>query len=325
MAKRKFATLMTFRQLRYFVAVCESGKINQVASELGISASAISSAIKELQGLAGVSLLERHRRGVLPTAEGRIFLRHCKTILASVVEAFQDISKTKQVIEGRLRLGTTVTVAGYFLSTPLARFQRAYRNIEVQVLEMERKELEDATMGGDLDIALMLVSNLIHGDKIASEVLVRSPRRLWTQIGHRLLQRERVTLADVANEPYIQLNSDDAIATTDSYWAPHGLSPNRVYQTQSVEAVRSMVATGRGVTVLSDMLYRPWSLEAERIECCDIADEIPPMDIGLIWRHDVPLLDTAQAIREYCRSEVTLKSLSSALNGDLSAQVASQK
>jgi len=54
-----FATLMTFRQLRYFVAVCESGKINQAASELGISASAISSAIKELQVLAGVPLLER--------------------------------------------------------------------------------------------------------------------------------------------------------------------------------------------------------------------------------------------------------------------------
>ena len=50
------------------------------------------------------------------------------------------------------------------------------------------------------------------------------------------------------------------------YWQSTPHVPNVIFRTLSVEAVRSMVATGMGITILSDMVYRPWSLEGHRID-----------------------------------------------------------
>lgn len=49
-----------------------------------------------------------------------------------------------------------------------------------------------------------------------------------------------------------------------------------------------MVADGLGVTILSDMVYRPWSLEGQRIELRSVAADIPTMDVGLAWNSERP-------------------------------------
>ena len=299
--------MISLRQIKYFITVCQTMKINEAASQLNVSASAVSSAMKDLQERVGVPLLERHRRGVYPTPAGKRFLQHCNSIMASVSAAVKDLPKSKKSISGKLRLGVTTTIAGYFLSSPLSRFSRANKGINIEVFEFERQELEKKIVSGELDIALMLVSNLSDMEHIKHETLIRSTRRLWTQAGHRLSSKPNVTLAEVAREPYIQLMIDDAKTTTQTYWGYHNHKPNIQFSTNSVEAIRSMVATGRGVTILSDMLFRPWSLDAERIESTNISDKIPTMDIGLVWSADRKLSDQAKVFHEYCRSEVAMR------------------
>ena len=70
---------------------------------------------------------------------------------------------------------------------------------------------------------------------------------------------------------------------SDIIWGSAGLRPDPIFVTSSVEAVRSMVADGMGITILSDMVYRPWSLEGQRIELRNIVADIPTMDVGLAW------------------------------------------
>ena len=60
-----------------------------------------------------------------------------------------------------------------------------------------------------------------------------------------------------------------------------------------------MVANGGGVTILSDMVYRPWSLEGQRIETRDVDDVVPSMDVGLAWRRDAELSPPARAFHEF--------------------------
>jgi DNA-binding transcriptional LysR family regulator len=72
-------------------------------------------------------------------------------------------------------------------------------------------------------------------------------------------------------------------------------------RTSSVEAVRSLVANGLGVTILSDMVLRPWSLEGKRIETIVPRNPIPPMDVGLAWRRNAQLTPVMEAFRSYFR------------------------
>lgn len=112
-----------------------------------------------------------------------------------------------------------------------------------------------------------------------------------------------MTLRDVAKEPYIQLTIDEAAQTALSYWSRKGIKSNIVFRTESIEAVRSLVATGADVTILSDMVYRPWSLGGDKLESREVSQLVPTMDVGLARSKDVELTTPARAFIEFCRME----------------------
>jgi DNA-binding transcriptional LysR family regulator len=148
-------------------------------------------------------------------------------------------------------------------------------------------------------MAVMLVSNLQNRTEIEQELLMRSTRRLWLAADHPLLNKQEITLSDVAEEDYVMLTVDEARKTAARYWTLSTFSPRVVLSTSSVEAVRSLVASGVGVTILSDMVYRPWSLEGQRIEVRRLKEDIPSMDVGLAWSKSRPISEAAAAFRAF--------------------------
>ena len=66
-----------------------------------------------------------------------------------------------------------------------------------------------------------------------------------------------------------------------------------------MEAVRGLVANGFGVTVLSDMLFRAWSLDGTRIDARPLVDPIPPMEVGLLWRPSGEIAPAARQLQEF--------------------------
>lgn len=69
------------------------------------------------------------------------------------------------------------------------------------------------------------------------------------------------------------------------------------------EAVRSMVANGSGVSILSDMVYRPWSLEGRRIETVSLHGLVPPMTLGLAWKAGLEISPAITLFRDYFRQQ----------------------
>jgi DNA-binding transcriptional LysR family regulator len=291
------------RQIRYFVAAAEAGKIVAAASAVGISPSAITEAIQDLEETVGTRLVTRHRGGIKVTYDGYVFLQHCRNVLSALSAATVAVGAHRKRVEGELTIGVTITVAGYFLAAPLARFRRSFPDVKVLVRELDRSVIEKQLVSGQLDLGILLVSNLKHVQDLATETLAKSRRRLWTSTNHPLLAKPKVTLRDIAKEPYIQLTIDEAAKTTLSYWSKHNLAPDVVFRTDSVEAVRSLVATGAGVTILSDMVYRPWSLEGDKLESREVGAQIPTMDVGLAWSKVAEPPAPARAFIEFCRME----------------------
>jgi DNA-binding transcriptional LysR family regulator len=290
---------LSLRQIRYFIAAVDAGKISLAAANVNVSQSAVTAAIKALEDELESRLFERHTNGVTLTYEGHQFLQHAQNIVAAVSEATRAPRRSGRSIEGAIRVGLTYTVAGYFLPQILARFARVFPGITVQMREIPRDEIEQGIANGDLDIGVMLVSNLQNEADIDSEILIRSRRRLWLCAAHHLMERESVSLAEIAEEPYVMLTVDEAMRTALRYWDSTPHRPRIIFETSSVEAVRSMVATGMGVTLLSDMVYRPWSLEGQRIEVRTVTDHVPSMDVGLAWRRGTNMSPATRAFYEY--------------------------
>ena len=102
-----------------------------------------------------------------------------------------------------------------------------------------------------------------------------SPYRLWLPLGHPLAGVEAIGLDQVVGEPLIMLTVDEIEEATARLMAALSVRPNVAFRTRSVEAVRSLVATGAGVALLPDLVYRPWSLEGDRIEIRDVSGDLP--------------------------------------------------
>lgn len=293
---------VSLRHFRFFVAVAETGQVSKAAAALFTSQPAVTEAIKKLETDMGVKLFDRSPKGVTLTYEGGIFLRRAKTVLAAAVDAMLAPQQVQRDMAGEMTLACTHTVAGYFVTPLLSRFRRIFPGVRVNLVELDRPEIERRILTGEVDLALCLLSPLRHGQEIERELLVRSNRRLWLPANHRLLDSKSIALRDIQADPYIMLAVDDAEETTSAYFKQAGLMPNVVFRTTSMEAIRNLVAEGVGVTILSNMVYRPWSLDGVRLAAASIRDVIPSMDIGLAWNRNSGLSRDARMFADVCRS-----------------------
>ncbi|MBB4231351.1 LysR family transcriptional regulator [Rhizobium mongolense] len=286
----------TLRQIQYFVAVAEQGSVTRAAQNLSISQSSVTEALKELETDLGVELFERHPRGLTITHNGHQFLRHATKILASVSDARASFSGLQSALSGTLNIGVTSLVAGYVLSDLLARYRRACPGVEVSAIEDNGGYLEHLLVGGELDVAVMVISNLRDRMALQAEILETSPYRLWLPMGHPLVSADIISVADIAREPLIMLTVDEIEENTGKLLSALGARPHVAFRTRSVEAVRSLVATGAGVALLPDLVYRPWSLEGDRIESRDVSGSLPVVQVGMVWRKGSSL---PQAARDF--------------------------
>jgi molybdate transport repressor ModE-like protein len=283
----------TLRQVRYFVAVAESGSISRAARQLSVSQSALTEAVKDLESDLGTVLLERSGRGVSLTHRGQMFLRHARRILETVADARQTLPGDDSP-RGELHLGASSVVAGYTLADLLARYRRAFPGVTVEAFEDSPEYLEHLLINGELDVAVMVVSRLREPAALEARTIEESAYRLWLPLGHTLSNARAVSLADVAAERQIMLSLEEIQETVEAFWRANGMRPTVAFRTRSVEAVRSLVATGAGVAVLPDLVYRPWSLEGDRIEARTMTEPLPPVRVGVVWRRGSRLTDAAR-------------------------------
>ena len=289
----------SLRQFRYFIAAANAGQISKAAMDINVSQSAITNAIKSLEEMIGSPLFERHANGVSLTYEGNLFVDHARHVVASVEEAIRLPRRIREDVKGILNLAVSYTVAGYFIPNHLARFTRAFPNVKINMVESDRGPIEEGLITGGFDLAVMLTSNIANHEELSHETLLRSRRRLWISANHRFLKQPSASLQEISAEPYIMLTVDEASNTAQRYWKKTTYRPNTIFRTSSVEAVRSMVAIGMGVAILSDMVYRPWSLEGRRVEVMPVSEPVPTMDVGFAWSIGSELNEAAKAFVEF--------------------------
>ncbi|MFK8076447.1 MAG: LysR family transcriptional regulator [Granulosicoccus sp.] len=290
---------LSLRQIRYFIAAAEAGQVSKAAMNIHVSQSAITTAIKKLEQTVGSNLFDRTHSGITLTYEGNLFLEHAQHIVQSVEEAVRIPKRVMEDVRGNINLVVTYTVAGYFLPKLITQFSRAFPNVTVNLAEADRCDIEEGLISEEFDIAVMLTSNIVNHEDLSHSPLMRSRRRLWVSVNHPFVKQKSVSLQDISKEPYIMLSVDEASNTAQRYWSNTTYQPNTIFRTSSVEAVRSMVANGMGVSLLSDMVYRPWSLEGRRVEVLDVAENIPTMVVGLAWAAERETSITVQAFVDF--------------------------
>jgi DNA-binding transcriptional LysR family regulator len=295
---------VTLRQFRYFVAVAESGSVAAASRMLNIAQSALTKSMLELESELGSTLFVRSSRGMSLTPQGHRFLGSARKVIGSVADALRlHGDDSASALSGVLSLGVTSLVAGYYLSELFSRFRRNNPAVEVFVTEDTPRFLEHLLINGELDVAIMVSNALSEPQAMVAETLTSSPNRVWMASNHALTAREEITLVECAACDQIVLEADRIDELMTGVWARHQLKPRTILRTASLEAVRSLVGAGAGIAVLPDILYRPWTLDAEHVEVRRLRDEVPSVDVGLVWRRGSGLKPAAAEFIELAREQ----------------------
>ncbi|KJK20942.1 LysR family transcriptional regulator [Burkholderiaceae bacterium 16] len=142
--------------LRLFVAVCETRNMARAGEQQHIVASAISKRLAQLEDTVGVTLFERRRRGVIPTAAGEILLEHARAMLAAADRVERDMADYGTGIKGQVRLLSTVSCMAESLPDDIASFLQVpdHRDIRVTVEESLSRDLVRSLREGSAPLGI---------------------------------------------------------------------------------------------------------------------------------------------------------------------------
>ncbi|WP_416548378.1 LysR family transcriptional regulator [Limnohabitans sp. DCL3] len=275
---------ITLKQFRYFLAVSETSSVAAAARMISIAQSALTKSIQELEDSLGVKLFERSAKGMLLTQDGHRFQANARKVIAAVAEAGQLDRGKPTTLSGNLTIGVTSLVAGYYLADLFAKFQRSHPSVTISVVEETPLFLEHLLINGEVDLAIMVCNALGEPQALEVEALIRSSNRVWMASAHPLAEKGELLLAECAAYPQVVLEADRIESVTQGLWMQQGFHPPVLMRSSSLEAVRSLVGIGAGITLLPDFLYRPWTLDADHVQVRSLRDAAPSVDVGLVWR-----------------------------------------
>lgn len=171
--------------LRLFVAVCETRNMARAGEQEHIVASAISKRLAQLEDTVGSKLLERRRRGVIPTPAGEILLEHARAMLAAADRIARDMAEYGTGVRGQVRLLATVSSMAESLPDDIAGFlqQPEHRDIRVTMEECLSIDIVRALREGSAPLGLCWDAADLEGfetrpyrsDNLAAVVSTRHP------------------------------------------------------------------------------------------------------------------------------------------------------
>jgi LysR family hydrogen peroxide-inducible transcriptional activator len=244
---------MELHQLRYFVAVAETGSFTRAAEREGVTQPTLSEQVMRLESKkngVGRRLFDRLGRKVVLTDAGSELLGRAQAILAAVNEAERAIRDSAE--GGRLRVGAIPTIAPYVLPGAVSRFARAHAGVQLQLVEDRTERLLDAMLSGELDLGVMALP--IRDERLHIESLYSEPLVMALPAKHRLATKTDVKLADVMDEPFILLDEMHCFGDQVlSLCRRGGLEPRVVCRGEQIATLLAMVAAGQGLSVVPEM------------------------------------------------------------------------
>jgi DNA-binding transcriptional LysR family regulator len=245
--------MLDVRRLRVLREVASRGSFSAAAESLAYTQSAVSQQIAALEAETGMTLLERHPRGVTLTAAGQTLLAHADGILAGLEAAEAALAAIAGLRGGRLRIGSFPTAGSTLMPPAIATFRALYPDVELTLVEGEPEELVPRLRAGEIDLGVLFEfpggAGLPQG--LTRTPLLEDPMYLALPAAHRLAGRRRVRLEHLAGEAWVQTSRASACARHVVRCAhAAGFEPEVAFESDDYQTVQGLVAAGVGVALI---------------------------------------------------------------------------
>ncbi|MFI1507826.1 LysR family transcriptional regulator [Streptomyces sp. NPDC020597] len=241
---------------RTFVTVCRLGSLSAAAAALHHTQSAVSRQIAGLERELGVPLVERHARGVRPTAAGEVFRRHA---LATLDEADRAVRAVRDagggVFDRPLAVGATPSLAAGVVPEAVRELLRHAGSLRWSLRPGLSAALHDRVIAGDLDIAVVTDAppGLPEDPRLERRYLGLDDMVVVVPVGHPQAGRGPVHLRTLADETWAEDN-DGSAALLHLHAARAGVAVRFDVMAADLPGKLALVATGHAIALIPGVL-----------------------------------------------------------------------
>ncbi|CAG9164950.1 HTH-type transcriptional regulator CynR [Cupriavidus laharis] len=288
----------TLRQLRVFLAVAETGGFSRAADAVGLTQSAVSRGVAELEEALGVRLLDRTTREVVLTHAGQALAPALERLLGQLDDTLEDTRQLGEHYRGRVVIAGAPTISARLMPMYVAACAEQYPEIRLTIRDSVQADGLEQIRAGGVDFGV-LIDPLVH-DGLTIEPLVTDPFCFVCRRDHPLAQEESVPWSALHGMRLVLLDlASGSRPLIDRVFGRHGVVPQVVQELGHSASVFGMVEAGIGASVLptyslplpaaSPLVWRPLVPCEER-------------RIVMVRREDRSLSPAAEAVWELVRA-----------------------
>ncbi len=243
--------------IRYFLAVADTGNFTEAAERCHVTQPTLSAGIARLEEEVGARLFDRGRRSGL-SAAGQRLLPHARAMVEAwrLARAEQRSSRRTRLV--RVAIASTVPVAAAMRWLATAQEQVAF---DLEISEGTAEAIADRWRRGRCDVALFPARTTATTANAAS--LWREPYELAAASNHLVATRDRWSIKDLADTPFVLRAACEAHDEATRLVAAEGVRPRAVLRSADEERCAAAVLAGLGVSLMPRSLLRPGMAAAE--------------------------------------------------------------
>jgi LysR family transcriptional regulator, transcription activator of glutamate synthase operon len=239
---------MEIEQLKYFLALVKYKNFSNAAHELSISQSSLSKQLKALEDELGTKLINRSSKTV--TLSGEELIKFSEDVIVKYDNMKLKIKKYDNLEEGHITLGMSQIVNCQGLIGLVAKFQKQYPAIKINLVEKKTKDLSMLLRDNKIDVAFIL-TNSTEDTGFKAYPLIKDEYVLVTDMKNPLAQNKSIDLSEASNEKFVLLDSSSGMHDTPvEACKKAGFKPSILHENDQIDTILEFVSEGLGVSIL---------------------------------------------------------------------------
>jgi DNA-binding transcriptional LysR family regulator len=287
--------------LRVLMVVVEAGSMGKAARLLATSQPAVSRSIAELEHALGVRLLDRSAQGIEPTPYGRALLKRGAAVFDELQQGIKDIRFLSDPTVGDLTIGASIAIAEGFICSVITRLSQRYPRLTFRVHATDTATAYQLLVARKVDLAIMHVIRPLAEDLVDVEPLLQDPHVVVAGAHNSLVRRRRISLAQLADEPWALPLADQPYGTiVNEAFRAHGLTVPPTVVGSTLPLRTALLMTGRFLSMVPRVVMQfPPKNRLLRILPIDLAGTERPL--ALLTLKNRTLNPLAQLFADHAR------------------------
>ena len=291
---------MNTGHFKVFRDIAQTSSVSRGAELNGMSQSAASQFLRQLEKDLGVELFDRSHRPLKLTPAGKLFYEASRDIVRCYEEACSKINSLKGELVGSVRVASIYSIGLYEMRRIRERFEDLHPQARVHLDYMRPEKVYEAVRDDQADLGLVSYPTPVKGLEIMAwrvekMVLVCHP-------SHPLAHKPSVGIADLAGQEYVSFDPDLSIRkAVDRFFREHGLHRTVVLEFDNIQMIKEALSIGSGVSILPERTVRQEVTEG-RLVTREVEAEELVRPVGIVHRRKKTFSSTAAEFLKFLQA-----------------------